>query len=73
MSMDGLYEENAGAIFFLAENFLKLPRPAHAPYLHPCRQQRRWVLIASPKSAYCWCPMGAQLENLYRVATIGKD
>ena len=35
MSMDGLYAENAGAIFCLTQNFIKLPRPAHAPYLRP--------------------------------------
>ena len=33
MSMDGLYAENAGAIFCLAQNCLKLPRPASAPCL----------------------------------------
>ncbi|WP_212751740.1 hypothetical protein, partial [Pseudoalteromonas sp. S1731] len=27
----------------------KLPRPAHAPYLHPCRQQRVYRPYAAPE------------------------
>jgi len=35
MSTDGPNADIAGANICLAQNFSKLPRPAHAPYLRP--------------------------------------
>jgi putative transposase len=30
----------------------KLPRPAHAPYLHPCRQRRFWTHLITDQENY---------------------
>ena len=47
----------------------KLPRPAHAPYLHPCRQYRQGELMRSIKRG---CP-GAYRKPASTFVPIGQD
>jgi hypothetical protein len=52
-------QKKHGAFFCLFQDFIKLPRPANAPYLRPVGNNEDGPL--SP------CPKGAQWVHQYRV------
>ena len=72
---DGLNAENAGAICCLFRDYIKLLRPALAPYLRPCRQRRRGALLALPYGSSASLPMlsGLQGSRCEVVMTIQQE